>query len=103
MPVIKSAIKKLRQDRKREKHNDMLRDGLTTAVRSAKKTKTSASVKKAISAIDKAAKNNLLHKNKASRMKASLSKLAKTTGEKKSAPTTAKAKASKKPSAKKTK
>lgn len=87
MPVIKSAIKKLKQDRKREKLNDALRDSVTAAVRSAKKAKTSATVKEAISIVDKAAKHNLLHKNKASRMKSSLAKLAKvTTGKKASAP-----------------
>lgn len=102
MPVIKSAIKKLRQDRKREKQNDALRDSVVAAVRSAKKTKTSSSVKNAISIIDKASKNRLLHKNKASRMKSSLSKLArpesgrtKATAVAKIAPKTQKAKTTK--------
>lgn len=103
MPVIKSAIKKLRQDKKREKRNDSLKDTVSNAVRSAKKAKTSTTVKKAISVIDKATKKNLLHKNKAARMKSSLAKLAKTTGEKKATPSTTKAKTSKKAPVKKTK
>lgn len=77
MPVIKSAIKKLRQDRKQEKQNNLLRDSLRSALRSAKKTKNGKSVGKAIAIVDKASKNNIIHKNKASRLKSSLSKLAK--------------------------
>lgn len=77
MPVIKSAIKKLRQDKKREKRNDDLREILKSTVRAAKKTKTGKSVSKAVSIVDKAAKNKIIHQNKASRIKASLSKIAK--------------------------
>lgn len=77
MPVIKSAIKKLRQDKKREKQNDELRDALKASIRTAKKSKTGKTVAKAVSTVDKAAKNNIIHNNKASRLKASLSKLAK--------------------------
>jgi len=77
MPVIKSAIKKLRQDKKREITNDALRDSLKNAVRSAKKTKTGKSVAKAVAIIDKAAKQNIIHGNKASRLKSSLNKIAK--------------------------
>lgn len=77
MPVIKSAIKKLRQDRKHEAQNDILRASLKMSVRAAKKSKSGKSVSKAMSIVDKAAKNNLIHKNKASRMKVTLSKLAK--------------------------
>ena len=77
MPVIKSAIKKLRKDIKRTKANDSVRHNLDLAINSAKKAKTSKSVVKAISLVDRAVGNNLLHKNKAARIKSSLSKLAK--------------------------
>lgn len=77
MPVIKSAIKKLRQDRKREKMNDQLRDVLKSSVRAAKKTKNGKTVSKANAVIDKAAKAKIIHPNKASRLKSSLSKIAK--------------------------
>lgn len=77
MPVIKSAIKKLRQDKKREKENDLLRNSLKSTVRIAKKDKSSKSVTKAISTVDKAAKHKIIHTNKAARLKAALSKLAK--------------------------
>lgn len=77
MPVIKSAIKKLRQDKKKEKINDELRERLKSSVRAAKKTKNGKSVANAVSVVDKAAKQKIIHPNKASRLKASLSKLAK--------------------------
>lgn len=75
MPVIKSAIKKLRQDKKREKQNNILRDTVKTAVRQAKKTKSGKNISKAIGTVDKAAKNNIIHKNKAARLKSTLSKI----------------------------
>lgn len=77
MPVIKSAIKKLRQDRKHEKQNDLLRNDLRKALREVKKIKSGKSASKAISIIDKASKNNIIHKNKASRLKSSISKIVK--------------------------
>ena len=74
MPVIKSAIKKLRKDKKREKENDALRDLVDKTLKEAKKKNTSTTVSKAFSVVDKAVKKNLMHKNKAARIKASLSK-----------------------------
>lgn len=102
MPVIKSAIKKLRQDRKREKKNDALRSSLKLAVSKAKKTKSGKAVAQAVSIVDKAAKNKIIHTNKAARMKSSLTKIAKpasSNAPKKTAATTTPKKAStKKPS-----
>jgi ribosomal protein S20 len=77
MPVIKSAKKKLRQDIKREKVNNLLRRGFKTAIKEAQKSKTPEKIKKAVVLVDKAVKKNLIHKNKAARIKSSLSKLAK--------------------------
>lgn len=76
MPVIKSAIKKLRKDRKREKTNDTFRANVKSAISKAKKDKKAESVREAIVLVDKAAKKNILHKNKASRMKSALTKIA---------------------------
>jgi len=75
MPVIKSAKKKLRQDIKREKVNDILRKTLKEAIKGAQKSKTAEKIKKAVVLTDKAVKKNLIHKNKAARIKSSLSKL----------------------------
>jgi len=79
MPVIKSAKKKLRQDRKREKNNNKLRMLLKKALKTARKTASKENVSKATKVIDKLAKKHLIHKNKAARLKSSLSKLIKNT------------------------
>jgi small subunit ribosomal protein S20 len=79
MPVIKSAKKKLRQDIKREKINDLLRKTFKAAIKEAQKSKTAEKIRKAVVLVDKAVKKNLIHKNKAARIKSSLSKLAKPT------------------------
>ena len=50
---------------------------LEKAVRTAKKSKTPKAVNEAASLADRAAKSNAIHKNKAARIKSSLSKLAK--------------------------
>ncbi len=75
MPVIKSAKKKLRQDKKRTVRNAKKEDALKDAIKAAKKSPTLATVKKATSLTDKAAKKHILHKNKAARIKSALSKL----------------------------
>lgn len=90
MPVIKSAIKKLKQDKKREKKNDSLRASLKLSINQAKKTKNGTTVAKAISIVDKAAKNKIIHSNKASRLKSALNKLAKPTAIKTAKKTVAK-------------
>jgi small subunit ribosomal protein S20 len=77
VPVIKSAKKKLRQDIKREKTNNLLRSAFKNAVKDAEKGKSSEKVLKAVRLVDKAVKNKLIHKNKAARIKSRLSKLAK--------------------------
>lgn len=77
MPVIKSAIKKLRRDRKREKENNAFRKTLDARVRAAKKQKNGKAVSSAVSILDLAVKKNLMHKNRAARIKSSLSKLSK--------------------------
>ena len=78
MPVIKSAKKKLRQDKKRTKNNKKLKDLFKKLVKQAKSSPTEKSIKMAISVVDKAARKNIFHKNKAARIKSSLSKLLKT-------------------------
>lgn len=82
MPVIKSAIKKLRKDRKREEANDKFRYDLKQSIKNAKKSKKATAINKANSILDKAVKKNIVHKSKAARVKSSLSKLAKPEGSK---------------------
>ena len=79
MPVTKTAKRALRSSKNKEEGNKLIISELEVAIRKAKKTKSSISVRKAISLTDRAQKKGIVHKNKASRMKQSLSKLAKTT------------------------
>ena len=75
MPVVKSAKKKLGQDKKRTIRNAKQETALKDAVKAAKQTPTQKTVSLATSLVDKAAKKNIIHKNKAARLKSSLSKL----------------------------
>ena len=77
MPVIKSAKKKLRQDRKKEKANKILKKAYRNALKDAATSKKTEEIKKAVKFVDKAAKKKIIHKNKAARIKSSLSKLIK--------------------------
>ncbi|MBP6913163.1 MAG: 30S ribosomal protein S20 [Candidatus Levybacteria bacterium] len=72
MPVIKSAIKKLRRDKKVAIENGLFRNKLETAIRVAKKSKSDKDISSAFSVIDKAVKKHLIHKNKGSRIKSAL-------------------------------
>ncbi len=77
MPVIKSAKKKLRQDKKRTERNDLIRDRLKDLLKNAQKTKKADAIAKAVKMLDIAAKKNIIHKNKAARFKSKFSKFAK--------------------------
>ncbi len=79
MPLIKSAKKKLRQDKKRTARNKTIENKLKTFIKRAKKDRSEKAVKEATKAADKAAKHHVIHKNKAARIKSSLSKLIKKT------------------------
>lgn len=92
MPIIKSAIKEVRSDRRKTDRNRRQRARLHNAIRkvedlkNAKKEavgKISEALKKAYKAIDKAVKKNLLHANTAARRKSRLSKIAKAVATKK--------------------
>lgn len=79
MPVTTSAKKKLRADKKREKNNNEWRNLFKKVLKTARKTHTRENISKATKIIDKLAKKNLIHKNKAARLKSGLSKLIKGT------------------------
>jgi len=110
MPVTKSAKKALKVAHRRHEENLLHKASFKTAIKTAKKaveagTKEVAELfSKAQSALDKAAKKNTIHPNKAARLKSRLSKKMLTAGEatvpaKKA---TVKKAAAKKPAAKKT-
>jgi len=74
MPVTKQAIKKVRQDKRKAVYNARKRRTYKETVKDYLKKPTAAALQKAFSALDRAAKVNIIHKNKASRLKAQLSK-----------------------------
>ena len=122
MPIIKSAIKRMKQTIKRRERNVGIKKDIKGATKTFLAKPTSEGLSKAHSELDKAVKKGLLKKNTAARRKAALSKVAKDAGvklapakkatpakapaAKKPAaakkPTTAKKPAAKKPAAKKT-
>jgi len=75
MPVIKSAKKKLKVDRKRESVNKKARAFINLVIKKAQKKPTPGSVREAFRAIDKGVKRDIFHKNKASRLKSRLARL----------------------------
>lgn len=86
MPVTKQAKKKLRKDIRREKKNSVLKSKFKKTVKSTKKSPTVKKLSEATKIIDKAAKKNIIHKNKAARLKSRLARLSnsKTTSKPKS-------------------
>ncbi|MEK7581700.1 MAG: 30S ribosomal protein S20 [Patescibacteria group bacterium] len=100
MPVTKQAIKKVRQDRRKTATNAIVKKAYKKAVVEARKSATSANLAKAFSALDRAAKVNIIHKNKAGRLKSRLSKKVKGDASQSTKPATSKAAA---PKAKKSK
>jgi ribosomal protein S20 len=108
MPIIKSAKKRVRVAAKAAVRNSKTKRSLKGALRLFGRKTSASSHAGAQSAIDKAAKKGLLHKNKAARLKRQLSAKAKAAGTKPAAsakkaakPAVAKKTAAKKAPAKK--
>jgi small subunit ribosomal protein S20 len=76
MPIIKSAIKKLRKDKKRTAQNKAIKRKFKALVKKALAEATLENINLAISAIDKAVKKKVIHKNKAARIKSKVMKAA---------------------------
>lgn len=74
MPIIKSAKKKLRQDKKRRVVNLKTIDKFKSALSLARKKPVLANIKAAVSLIDQAVKKKIIHQNKAARLKSRLAK-----------------------------
>jgi small subunit ribosomal protein S20 len=90
MPIIKSAKKKLKQDRKREGQNLLVKKELKKIIKEFKKNPTSPVLSKLYSTIDEAVKKKIYHKNKGARLKSRLSQLLSVKKEKKPASTSKK-------------
>lgn len=76
MPIIKSAIKKVRKDKTRTALNKRRENAMKKLLKEARKNPTAKAVTAVFSAVDKAAKVKLIHPNRAARLKSRLSKLA---------------------------
>lgn len=100
MPIIKSAIKRMKQTAKRRERNVGIKRDIKTAVKAFMAKPTSEGLSKAQSELDTAVKKKLLKKNTVSRRKAQLAKVAKEAGVKLEAKKAAKPAAAKKPAAK---
>ena len=74
MPVTKQAIKKVRQDKRKAAFNLRVRKAYKAAVIAFRKKPTAALLSTVYKTLDKAAKTNVIHKNKAARLKSQLSK-----------------------------
>ncbi len=77
MPIIKSARKRVRVAQKATARNAKTKRQFKSALKSVSKKPTSQSVRKAQSAIDKAVKKHVIHKNKAARLKRRAARVAK--------------------------
>lgn len=75
MPITKSAIKALRQTKRRTAKNKAWKEKLKTAIKKAEKEKNKETISYAFKIADKSAKVGIIHKNKAGRLKSKLSKL----------------------------
>jgi len=75
MPILKSAKKALRVSKRKNKINRKLKSQVKTVIDQVKKTPSAENLSLASSKIDRAVKKNLIHKNKAARLKSKLAKL----------------------------
>jgi small subunit ribosomal protein S20 len=75
MPILKNAVKKMRQDAKTTLVNQSERTRLKTTLAATRKSATASKISEAFSLLDRASKKGLIHPNKAARQKSQLSKL----------------------------
>jgi ribosomal protein S20 len=80
MPIIKSAKKKMRQDKKRYAKNLRVKRDLKNAVKAFNAKPTFDGLKSVQSRIDTAVKKNVLKKNTGARQMAQMSRIAKEAG-----------------------
>lgn len=81
MPIIKSAIKAMRQSIKRRVVNQKTKDKYKNALKAfrklvvaGKQKEAADAMKKAMSAIDRAVKKHQVHRNKSARLKSRMTK-----------------------------
>jgi small subunit ribosomal protein S20 len=82
LPTHKSAKKRLKTNEKSNVRNRAVKSQIRTLVKNAETSVDEASLKEAVSQLDRAARKKVIHPNKAARMKSRLAKAV----QKKSAP-----------------
>lgn len=75
MPVTKQAIKKVRQDHRKTVFNLRLKKKFKQAISAFRKNPSEKALPGLFSVLDKAAKTNVIHPKKASRLKGRISKM----------------------------
>lgn len=75
MPVTKSAKKAQRQAAKKKGFNDQIRKQLRLAIKNLRLNPSRVTLGKVYSLLDRAVKKSIIHKNKASRLKANYSRM----------------------------
>jgi len=83
MPITKSALKALRRDKNKTIINKPVVSRYKNSFKKASLNPSLDNLKKAFSAIDRAVKKKVIHKNKAARLKSKLGKLLKSSPKKK--------------------
>lgn len=77
MPILQNAKKALRVSKRKAVFNRSVKSRVKSAMDSMRKKPSAEALAVAYKAIDTSVKKNILHKNKAARLKAQLSKLVK--------------------------
>jgi small subunit ribosomal protein S20 len=101
MPIIKSAKKRVRTARKAAVRNSKTKRSLRSALKVFSSSPSAKSHSSAQSALDKAVKKGVVHKNKAARLKKKAAAKAKASGVKTGKAAVKKAEPAKKPTTKK--
>ena len=78
MPVLQSAKKALRRDRRRAVVNKSLKNKVKEVLKKTRQNPNKKNLDLSFKILDRAAKKKIIHQNKASRLKSRLSKLLKT-------------------------
>ncbi len=75
MPNLPSAKKALRSSKRKAKANQRIKSRVKTAFKKLQAESTDENLRLAQSAVDKAVKKNIFHKNKAARLKSRMAKI----------------------------
>lgn len=80
MPILKNAKKALRVSQRREQVNRKVKSQTKTTLDSVKAKVSPETVNAAYSAVDHSVKKNMIHRNKAARLKSQIARMAKAAG-----------------------